>query len=88
MNETKAKIEIEKCLNEMYKASTPSITWAQVKKRYGNTKTRFFLKHYLPKSKFEKIRKKYVSKLGRRWRRDLEWCLLDYSPTTVEREVD
>ena len=84
MNKANAKKEIEKCLNEMYKASTPPITWVQIKKKYSGAKVQFYLKHSLPEAKYEKIKEKYIAKLGKRWERELAWWLLDYSPITTE----
>jgi len=84
MNKIKAIKEIENCLNEMYKASSPSISWAQIKKKYGGKKVQFYLKHSLPEAKYNKIKEKYTKKLGTRWERDLSWFLLDYAPITIE----
>ena len=83
--ETKTKTTklIEQCLNEMYKTSKPSITWAGVKKKYGGKKVEFFLKHKIREKDYERIREKYEKMLGSR-KRGLAWVLLDYSPTIEE----
>jgi hypothetical protein len=81
MNEQKAIKIIEQCLNEMYKASTPPISWGQIKKKHEGKKVEFFLKHKLTEVDYDKIKEKYKKKLPKLYRRSLDWILLDYSPT-------
>ncbi len=78
----KKALEIgQECLNEMYKASTPPITWKQVIKKYAKTNTRFFLKHKISEKDYSRIKSKYLKKIGKYWANDLGWLLLDFSPT-------
>lgn len=77
----------EACLNEMYKKSEPPITWTQVKKKYGGKKIEFFLKHELSMKDYDKIKAKYVKKMGKFWARQLDWLLLDYAPKFRDEDV-
>ena len=70
----------ESCLNEMYKASVPPISWKDVKKKYGGTKTEFFLNYELSEKDYDRIKAKYAKKMGKFWSRQLEYLLLDYAP--------
>jgi len=79
-NKEAAKIFI-KCLDEMYRKSTPSITWEEIVKKYSNTTKPFFMKHSLSEQDYNRIRDKYSKKLTAYQKRQLDWCLLGYSPT-------
>ena len=74
------------CLDEMYKASTPPISFKEILKKYGGTKKQFFLKHEILKKDYDRIKAKYQKKLGKRWAKDLAWLLLDFSPKVKECE--
>ena len=77
----KAKINTEKCLNDMYKKSTPSITWKEILKRYGNTKIEFYRKHEITEEQYDKIRDKYIKKIPKWLQTSFLMSLLDFSPT-------
>jgi|GEM_PF-3302220 len=84
MNRVNTVKKIEACLDELYRESTPSITWEQIKKKYSGTKIQFYLAHFLPEAKYVTITNKYRKLGGAKWVRDLEWALLDYAPITSE----
>ena len=86
VTENKAKELARKCLDEMYKASTPSISWEEILKKYSGKKTQFFRKHKLSDEKYNSIKAKYEKKLGRSWSSSLDWMLLDYAPTFEEHK--
>ena len=68
-------------MNELYKKSTPSITWAQVNKKYGGTKTRFYEKHLIEIKKSEQILDKYHKKCKNKSEHDsLSMLYLDFAP--------
>lgn len=50
---------IEKCLNEMYLASNPSISYTKIKKKHFDTKIKYWKKHLISLKDFKKIQKKY-----------------------------
>ena len=79
VTENKAKELARKCLDEMYKTSTPPISWKGVLKKYGGTGKQFFLKHKLADKDYNRIKAKYAKKMGM-WGRDLDFMLLNYSP--------
>ena len=80
MNSEKASVIVKNCLNEMYKASTPPITWAQLNKKYANTKVKFYQLHKITGKDYDRIKAKYLKQLPKIYHHSLEWCLLDYSP--------
>ena len=81
MMEIKAKKLEEACLDEMYKASTPPISWKEVVQKYSKTGIQFFSKHKILEKEYDRIKAKYAKKLGKRWKKDLDWMLLDFAPT-------
>ncbi len=84
MSLKKAQEIASKCLDEMYKASTPPTSWAKIKKDYSNTKIRFFERHTITQEKYDKIKAKYEKQMPHRYRCGLAWLLLDYSPKFKE----
>jgi hypothetical protein len=67
----------------MYKASTPSITWAEIKKKYSDTGEIFYDKYSLSEQDYDRIKDKYSKKLNTFYRRKLDWFLLDYAPKSI-----
>jgi predicted nucleic acid-binding protein len=79
-SEKKAKEVFISCIDEMYRNSVPSITWEEILKKYTG-KHDWYLKHKLSEETYMKIKEKYQKKLHKMYHRDLDWFLLDYSPT-------
>lgn len=79
MNEKKAIEIMKKCLDEMYKASDPPISWEEIEKKYEGVDN-WFWKHEIEERKYEEIRDKYKKQLPPKYRRTLEWELLNYAP--------
>ena len=90
MNDKKALELFNACLNEMYQASIPSTTWAEVQKKYiiidlGDGKEHRSIlaeiqRHEITLDDYDRIKKKYYEKLDKMYQRQLDWFLLDYSP--------
>ena len=78
-----AKAWVLRCLNELYMASTPSITFKELEKLYGNTNEQFWEKHVIPKYLSKQIIEKYEKLLPIRYHGLLCMSLLDYSPKEV-----
>lgn len=74
------KIVID-CLDEMYKASDPPITWKQIEKKYSDTGVEFFKLHKIKQADYERIKEKYAKKLPNGYSKSFEMDLLNYSPT-------
>jgi len=85
-NEKKAKEVIVSCLDEMYKNSIPPISWDEILKKYEGKKECFFSKHKISEEDYMRIKEKYQKKLHKMYHRDLDWMLLDYSPTFKKKE--
>jgi len=81
MNDVEALKIFESCVNEMYKKSTPSTTWKDIKEQYGDTGKSFHDKHSISEQDYNQIKDKYCKKLNLYYRRQLDWFLLDYAPS-------
>ena len=79
MSEEKATKLIQACLNDMYKASEPSITWAECKKKYVGVEE-WYAKHVINEKKFMEIRDVYLKQLPKMYQTTLKWQLLNYAP--------
>ncbi|MBE3093609.1 MAG: hypothetical protein IMZ52_01155 [Actinobacteria bacterium] len=71
---------VEKCLDEMYRKSTPSITWNEILKKYEGKKD-WYLLHKIKEADYLRIKEKYKKKLDKGYWSSLEMDLLNYSPT-------
>jgi len=80
VSKKKAVELLNACLDEMYRASTPPITWEECQTEYKNV-DEWYMKHVISTEDYTRIHDKYVKQLGRRWSGDLEMTLLSYSPT-------
>lgn len=82
MSDKKAVVIFDDCMDELYKASIPPISWKAVQRKYaGDKHSEFFMKHCIDGETYDKIVKKYKKKLNIYHRCGLAWYLLDYSPT-------
>jgi len=93
MNDREALKIFESCMNEMYKKSTPSTTWKDIKEQYDNRRLinrilkwfgierKFHDKHSLSEQDYNEIKDKYCKKLNLYYQRKLDWFLLDYAPS-------
>ena len=81
-SEKKAKEVIIECLDEMYQASKPPITWEEILKKYQGRKN-WFLLHRITEETYMKIKEKHQRRLHKMYHGDLDWMLLDYSPAFV-----
>ncbi len=73
------KIVID-CLDEMYQASKPPITWKEIEEKYSGTGIMFCRLHKIAQEDYDRIKKKYKKKLGRGLHVSLEMELLNYAP--------
>ena len=69
------------CLNEMYKASDPPITWKQILRDYSNTDIQFCQLHKIKEEDYTRIKEKYKKKLPKAYHKSLEMDLLNYAPS-------
>jgi hypothetical protein len=81
MNDSEALKIFESCVDEMYRNSSPPTTWAQIKKKYGDTKETFYDKHRITETRYNSIKDSYSRQLDKYHQRRLDWFLLDYAPT-------
>ena len=72
------------CLNELYLASEPSITWGEVEEKYGRTKVRFYEKHLISRKNYDRIVKDCLKGKGRLFEREMQWVLFNYAPKFKE----
>ena len=74
------------CMNELYEASTPSISWKKVQETYrGKQRDEFYLKHYIDEDKYNEITNRYKRLIPKLYHNDFSFYLLDYAPTTVKK---
>lgn len=73
------------CMNELYMNSTPSITWNEIKEQYKDSDRRFWEEHYLNESRYDEIVESYRKKIPKMYHFDLDFFLLNYSPTSVKK---
>jgi hypothetical protein len=71
---------IRQCLDELYRNSKPSITWAEVNKQYGGKKTQWWRNHRIKESVYEEISERYRKRLSPLYRDNFHWLLLQYAP--------
>jgi len=74
------------CMDELYRNSTPSISWKEIQEKYRNSKEAFYLRYSISEEKYNMIVDKYRKKVTKMYWNDLDWYLLDYAPTTVKEE--
>ena len=85
MKAEKIKEIIISCLDEMYQASDPPITWAEIEKQYEGVKD-WFWKHEIGEKKYDEIRAKYKKMLPPYARGNLDFDLLNYAPKFKKEE--
>ena len=78
----------EECLDEMYRHSTPPITWKEYLERYGNTNIQGFTKHSLSMKEYDKIYSKYIKKVPKYHRSQFAITIMNYAPTFPDLEKD
>jgi len=86
MSEKKALQIFIECIDEMYKNSSPPISWDTIQKKYGKTKIPFYENHSITEKKYDEIKNKYYKKLDTFYRRKLDWFLLDYAPKFKQKK--
>ena len=79
MNNKKAGGLIRMCLDEMYQASIPPISWAECEKKYVGVAL-WFLEHSISLVDYDRIKAKYKKKLDRVYHKTLDMELLNFSP--------
>lgn len=77
-----------KCLDEMYKHSTPRITWKQYVKKYYDTGVAGCEKHKISEKNYNRIYEKYRKKMHHRWHNAFGMGLLYYAPSCATAEVE
>ena len=82
MSEEKADMLFDKCMDELYLASVPSISWDEVKDKYvGMERSDFYMKYCIDEKVYDIIVSRYKKLLPDLYRRKFEWFLLDFAPT-------
>lgn len=82
MSDKKALKIFESCMNELYLASAPSISWADIHEKYdGMDRSEFYMNHVIKSVDYNRIVDKYSKLLDKFYRRQFAWYLLDYAPT-------
>ena len=82
MNDEKALGIFDECMDELYKASDPSVSWESIQTKYaGKERSEFYEKHCITDDKYYEIKKRYMKRLNAFYKRKLDWYLLDYAPT-------
>ncbi len=87
MKETTAVKHIRECLDEMYQASNPPITWAECEKNYKEVDN-WFWKHTIDEETYITIKKKYLKKLPELYKNTLVWSLCNYGPKIKDKEEE
>ena len=85
MSDSKALKIFEACVDEMYRASTPSTTLKDIKKHMLSIdcctdRCTVYNKHFISEEDYDRIKSKYEKQLNIYYRRQLAWFLLDYAP--------
>jgi len=82
ISKSKALKIFESCMNDLYLASEPSISWDEVKERYGGmSDSRFYLKHKISVERYDGIVDGYRKLLDKYYNRELSMFLLNYAPS-------
>ena len=85
MSEKKAFKIFDECLDDLYLASVPSISWAEIQEKYvGDDSSDFYLKHYISQERYDEIVNGYRRMLDKRFRAKFSCVLLDFAPTCVD----
>ena len=79
VSKIKAARIIRACLNDMYRASDPPISWDECEKKYDGVEN-WFLKHEISEEKYGEIREVYLKQLPKMYHHALGWELLNYAP--------
>ena len=90
MSDSKASKIFEACVDEMYRASTPSTTWKDIKKHMlpidrCTDRCTVYNKHFILEEDYNRIKEKYAKKLNLFYQRKPDWFLLDYAPAFKKR---
>jgi len=83
MSKEKTVELINTCLDEMYKASNPPISWKECQDKYVDVDY-WYGKHVIKTDKYIEIREKYMKKLTPMYRDSLRWAILNFSPKEIE----
>jgi transcription-repair coupling factor (superfamily II helicase) len=75
---------VRDCLDEMYKASNPPITWKQIVEKYSDTGIQFCRLHKIKEEDYTRIKEKYKKKLSKGYHKSLEMELLNFAPTSED----
>ena len=85
MNDKKAMVLFEECMNELYLASDPPVSWHDVKEKYsGKDRSDFYLMHRIKSSVYDSIVSRYNKLMTPYYRRQFAWYLLDFAPTSED----
>jgi hypothetical protein len=74
------------CMDELYKASEPSISWVDLQKKYSGKNVSFYLDYHISEDKYNEIVDKYHKLIHKMYHNDLSWFLLDYAPVVDYKE--
>jgi len=86
MNKKKAAQTIRACLNELYLAADPPISWEEIEKKYADV-DEWWMNHYIKREDYDRIKAKYQKKLPKVYHWSLSMELLNYAPTEVKHET-
>ena len=77
------------CLDELYRASNPSIGWDEVQKKYsGSEHSDFYLRYCIDEVVYDRIVSRYKKRMTPFYRSRFAWFLLDFAPTFCNEEVE
>jgi len=74
----------EACLEELFRASKPSISWAKVKAKNKKTGRALQSMHKIKLADYKRIKKKYRARLPVRWQSQFDHILFSFAPVVLE----
>jgi len=78
----KTEEKMNNMLDELYRQSTPPITWKEIQETYrGDERSEFYMKHRIDEDTYARIVSKHLKKMTQLEQRKSSWVLLDYAPT-------
>ncbi|GAI15662.1 unnamed protein product [marine sediment metagenome] len=82
MNKKNVVELFNECMDELYRASDPPITWQEILDKYIGDKerTEFYMHHKITAENYTKITNKYRKKIPPLYRNSFAMFLLNYSP--------
>lgn len=80
MNKEKVVQLLKDCLNEMYQASDPPITWEECNEKYAGQDF-WYMNHAIDDDVYEEILKKYLKQIPKFFVQSFLMEILSFAPT-------